>query len=119
MGDFSLGVVEAKFADLIWDKAPFKMSELLADCEEEFGWKRTTTYTVIKRLEKKGLFKNEGGMVTAIISKDEFYSNQCTEFVEDNFAGSLPSFIAAFTAKKNLSEQEIVEIKKIIEKIGE
>ena len=119
MSEAGLGVVEARFADIIWEKAPIKVSELITICEKEFGWKRTTTYTVLKRLSNKGLFENEGGVVSAKISREEFYSAQCQEYVEDNFEGSLPAFIAAFTHNKKLSEKEIDEIKQIISQIGE
>lgn len=115
MEAYSLGTIEARFADIIWEKEPIAMAELVKLCEVEFGWKRTTTYTVLKRLSQKGIFQNEGGVVTALISKEEYYSCQSEQFVETSFGGSLPNFLAAFTRKKKLSKSEIDELKKIIE----
>ena len=88
-------------------------------CEKEFGWKKSTTYTVLKKLCGKGIFENNGGTVTAVISKEEFYSLQSERFVEEAFCGSLPAFIAAFTKRKELSAEEIAEIKQMIDRFGE
>lgn len=112
---YSLGTIEAKFADMIWEKEPISMGELVKLCENEFGWKRTTTYTVLKRLSQKGIFQNEGGTVTSLVSKEDYYACQSEQYVESSFGGSLPSFLAAFTRKKKLSKSEIDELKKIID----
>ncbi len=114
MADITLGAIEAKFAEIIWENAPISSTELWKKCEEILGWKKSTTFTVLKRLCEKGIFKNENGSVTYIISRKEFYSLQSERFVEDTFKGSLPAFLAAFTARKALSKEEINELKKIV-----
>lgn len=115
MNEVRLGAIESRFADIVWERAPLTTAELIKLCEAEFGWKRTTTYTVLKRLSERGIFKNDGGTVTVIISKDDFYSMQSERVVNESFGGSLPAFIAAFTSRQNLSEKEIAEIRSIIE----
>lgn len=116
MKDTRLGVIESKFADIIWEKEPISTSQLIKICEKEFSWKRTTTYTVLKRLSDKGIFKSENSTVTSLISRDEFYANQSETFVEEAFEGSLPAFLAAFASKRKLSKKEVDEIKKMIDK---
>ena len=116
MNEIKLGLVEARFADIIWSNEPMTTKELVAACQNELEWKRTTTYTVLKKLCEKGIFKTEESVVTSIISKDEFYSIQSEQFIDETFSGSLPAFIAAFTKRKNLSEKEIEEIKSMIDK---
>ena len=115
MNEIRLGVIESRFADIVWSNAPLSTAELIKLCEAELGWKRTTTYTVLKRLSDRGIFKNGGGTVTVLISRDEFYSMQSERVVKESFGGSLPAFIAAFTARQNLSEDDISEIRAIIE----
>ena len=117
MYEARLGAIESRFADIIWENAPLTTSQLIKLCEAKLNWKRTTTYTVLKRLSERGIFENEGGTVTVLISKEEFYSMQSEKVVNDSFGGSLPAFIAAFTSRQNLSEDEIREIKAIIEKM--
>jgi len=112
-----LGNIESRFAEIVWERAPLSTSELIKLCEAEFDWKRTTTYTVLKRLSERGIFKNENGTVTVLITKDEFYSMQSEKLVNESFGGSLPAFVAAFTSRKSLSESEIEEIRKIIDKM--
>lgn len=112
-----LGAVESKFADIIWSHKSLSTTELIRLAEAQLGWKRTTTYTVLKRLCSRGLFETENGIVNVLISKEEFYSKRSEEIVYDDFGGSLPAFIAAFTSRKNLTEKEIDEIKDIIENI--
>lgn len=118
MYELTLGEIESRFADMIWENEPIKTSELLKLCEEAFQWKRSTTYTVLKRLEKKGLFVNQDGTVTSLISREDFYSRQSEQYVEQSFGGSLPAFLAAFTSGKKLSDKEVLELKKIIEDAG-
>lgn len=113
--DYSLGVIEAKFAGLIWDNAPLKTSQLVKFAEDSLGWKRTTTYTVLKKLSDRGLFVNEDGTVKVLMTKEEFYARQSESYVEQSFGGSLPGFLAAFSSRRKLSEKEIVEIKKLID----
>lgn len=115
MNDYSLGVIEAKFADIIWDNAPLKTSEMVKLAETGLGWKRTTTYTVLKKLIDRGLFVNDDGTVRVLMTKEEFYARQSEEYVEQSFGGSLPGFLAAFTSRRKLSDREIEKIKKIIE----
>ena len=115
MNEVRLGAIESRFADIVWARAPICMAELIKICEAEFDWKRTTTYTVLKRLSERGIFKNDNGTVTVLISKDEFYSMQSEKVINESFGGSLPAFIAAFTSRQNLSEDEISEIRAIIE----
>ena len=115
MEKIRLGNIESRFADIVWARAPLSTSELIKLCEAEFDWKRTTTYTVLKRLSERGIFKNDNGTVTVLISKDEFYSMQSEKVVNESFGGSLPAFIAAFTSRQNLSDDEIAKIRAIIE----
>lgn len=119
MAEIRLGEVEARFADIVWEHAPVNTGELVKLSADALDWKRTTTYTVLKRLCERGLFRLEDGIVTVLISKKEFYAMWSGEFVEANFEGSLPAFIAAFTAKKKLTKKEIKKIKKIIDSIEE
>ena len=115
MNEVRLGAIESRFADIIWERAPLTTAELIKLCEAEFGWKRTTTYTVLKRLSARGIFKNDGGTVTVIISKDDFYSMQSERVVNESFGGSLPAFIAAFSKRKRLTREEIDEILRMID----
>lgn len=115
MNDYSLGAVETRFAEIIWHHEPLSSGELVKKCEKELGWKKSTTYTVLKKLCAKGIFQNENGTVSAVLSEKEFYSAQSEQFVKETFHGSLPAFIAAFTSRKKLSEKEINEIRKMIE----
>ena len=117
--DIQLGVVESKFADMIWENEPISSTDLVKMTSKELGWARTTTHNVIRRLCDKGIFINTKGIVTSIISKEEFYSLQSKQFVNDSFSGSLPAFIAAFTKNTHLSEKEISEIKAIIDSMEE
>ncbi len=110
----TLGTVESRFADIIWQHEPLSSADLVKLCEIELEWKRTTTYTVLKRLSERGIFKNDNGIVTSLISRDEFYSMQSEKFVDETFNGSLPAFLAAFTSRKSLSETEIAEIRNLI-----
>ena len=116
MAEIKLGMVEARFADIVWENEPLTTKELVAFCEKELNWKRTTTYTVLKKLCERGIFKTENSIVTALISKNEFYAIQSEKFVDEAFAGSLPAFVAAFTSRKKPSEKEIEEIKRMIDK---
>ena len=119
MDDKKLGAVEARFADLIWSHAPIRSGELVKLCETELQWKKPTTYTVLRRLCQRGIFQNEDGIVTARISREEFYAMQSERFVEETFSGSLPSFLAAFTRRRSLSAAEIQEIRRMIDSYGE
>lgn len=119
MKDIRLGAVEARFADIVWQYAPLTTKALVTLCEQQLEWKRTTTYTVLKKLCERGLFRMEHSMVTVLCSKEEFYAMQSEQFVEDTFSGSLPAFIAAFTARKTPTAEELAEIRRMIDAIGE
>ena len=115
MAEFKLGEVEMRFAEIIWRQEPIASGELVKLCRSELDWKKSTTYTVLRRLCERGLFRNQEGTVTSLVSKEEFLAGQSEQFVEEAFHGSLPKFLAAFTRTKKLSEQEIKQIQKIIE----
>ena len=117
--DIELGEVQAKFADIIWKREPIASGELTKICEKELGWKKSTTYTVLKKLCEKGIFQNINGTVTSTISKDAFYFAKSEKFVNENYKGSIPSFLAAFTSRNKLSPKDIGEIQKMIDKIRE
>ena len=117
MGDLKLGAVESRFAEIIWENEPLTTNRLIKICADELEWKRTTTYTVLKKLSEKGIFKTENSVVTSVISRQEFDAMQSEQFVEENFKGSLPAFLAAFTARRKLSNQEIDDMKALIEQM--
>lgn len=119
MDDRSLGVVESRFAELIWSREPLTSGELVKLCQQELEWKKSTTYTVLKKLCDRGIFQNENGRVTSLISREGFYAMQTERFVEETFDGSLPAFIAAFTTRKSLTRQEIEQIRRMIDAVGE
>lgn len=115
MAEYKLGEIEAIFADIIWDNEPVSSRRLTELAEERLDWKRTTTYTILKRLCDRELFRNEGGKVTSLVSREEFYARQSEMFVEETFNGSLPAFLTAFGSRKKLSEAEIDELQKVID----
>lgn len=115
MGVIKLGVVEAKFADIIWTNEPLTSRELVERAKEELAWNKSTTYTILRRLCERGIFVNENGIVSSVMSKSEFFAVQSEQFVEETFEGSLPAFIAAFTQRKKLSKNEIDEIQAMID----
>lgn len=115
MSDWTLGAVESRFADIIWKHGPLASAELVRLAEGELSWKKSTTYTVLKRLCDRGIFQNQKGIVSARISREDFYAMRSEKFVEDTFDGSLPAFLAAFTARKKLSEAEIDQLQKLID----
>ena len=115
MAEYKLGEIETIFADIIWDNEPVSSRRLTELAEERLNWKRTTTYTILKRLCDRELFQNEGGKVTSLVSREEFYARQSEMFVEETFKGSLPAFLAAFGSRKKLSEAEIAELQKVID----
>ena len=119
MAEIKLGMVEAHFADIVWANEPLTTKELVALCEKELNWKRTTTYTVLKKLCERGIFKTENSIVTSLISKKEFYAIQSENFVDETFAGSLPAFIAAFSSRKKPTAKELEEIKKMLDSFEE
>ena len=114
MSELQMGVIESRFADIIWQNEPVVTTELVKLSEKELNWKKTTTYTVLKRLCEKGIFRNDKGTVTSLISKNEFYSVQSEKFVDETFGGSLPAFLAAFTSRKSLSREEVDELRRMV-----
>ena len=107
---------EYRFCLILWEHEPIKSSELVNLCKEQLGWKPTTTYTVIKRLSERGVLKNENTIVSSLVSKDEIQASEINEMVEKTFEGSLPAFVAAFTKHQKISEKEIDEVQKMIDR---
>lgn len=114
MENLNLGEMETRFAELIWANAPIASGELVKLCERELEWKKSTTYTMLRRLVQKGIFDNVDSIVTVRMSREEFAARRSECFVEENFGGSLPGFLAAFTSRRKLSDAEIRELEEII-----
>lgn len=114
--DMEIGEVQERFANLVWDHEPIPSGQLVKLCEQELNWKKPTTYTVLRKLCEKGLFRNEDGLVSAVLTREQFASRRSEQFVDNAFHGSLPAFVAAFTAQKGLSAQEAEEIQQMIDK---
>ena len=115
MSELRMGAIESRFADMIWKNEPIPSPELVKLAERELNWKKSTTYTVLKRLCERGIFQNQGGVVTSLISRQDFYAVRSEKFVEETLSGSLPAFLAAFTTRKKLSEEEIAELQALID----
>ncbi len=110
-----LAAVQERFADIVWANEPIASGDLVKVCEKELNWKKPTTYTVLRKLCEKGLLQNVDGIVSSLVSKEEFYSAKSEQIIEDSYKGSLPAFIAAFTTRKKLSKKEVDEIQKMID----
>ena len=119
MAEYKLGEIETIFADINWDNEPVTSRRLTELAEERLNWKRTTTYTILKRLCDRELFRNKDGKVTSLVSREEFYARQSEIFVDETFHGSLPAFLAAFGSRKKLSDGEIDELQKVIDSMRE
>lgn len=119
MEQYKLGAMEKKFAQIIWDNAPISSGELVKLCQARLDWKKSTTYTMLRRLCRRGIFVNDGGTVRTLVNREDFYAAQSRQFVNDTFNGSLPSFLTAFTKKQRLSQQEIDEIQALIDSYKE
>ena len=115
MPDFELGAIQERFADIVWAHEPVASGDLVKICEKELGWKKPTTYTVLRKLCEKGLLQNADGIVSSLVSKDDFYSAKSEQVITESYNGSLPAFIAAFTSRKKLSAAEADEIQKMID----
>lgn len=115
MPDIELGAVQERFADIVWEHEPIGSGELVKLCERELSWKKPTTYTVLRKLCEKGVLKNDGGVVTSLISREAFYSAKSEQIVEDSFRGSLPAFVAAFISRRELTAREAEEIQNMID----
>ena len=116
MSELRMGAIESRFADIIWQNEPITSPELVKLAAKELDWKKSTTYTVLKRLCERGIFQNNDGTVTSLISKKDFYAVQSEKFVEETFSGSLPAFLAAFTRKQKFSESDLDELQKMIDR---
>lgn len=115
MKDYKLAKKEEQFAELIWQNEPIGSGDLVKLSEKEMSWKKSTTYTVLKKLCKKGIFQNKDAMVSSLLSKDEYYARQSRRFVEDTFGGSLPKFLTAFISGKKLNDHQAEELKRLID----
>ena len=113
MKSIELAAVQERFADIVWANEPISSGDLVKVCEKQLNWKKTTTYTVLRKLCDKGLLQNTDGIVTSLVSKEKFYSTKSRKIIEDSYAGSLPAFIAAFTSQKKLTKKEVDEIQKM------
>ena len=119
MEQWKLGEMEKRLAELIWEHAPIASGQLAKLCGEEFGWKRTTTYTMLKRLCDRGFFANESGTVVVRMAREEFGVTQGERVLEEHFEGSLPRFLAAFSRRRRLSAGEVEELRRLIENFEE
>lgn len=115
MEELKLGAVESKFADIIWEREPIPSGQLVKLCEQRLEWKKSTTYTMLKRLCERGIFQNEKGIVSSVMTREEFGAVQSEKIIEESFDGSLPAFIAAFASRKKLSSADVAEIQKMID----
>lgn len=117
MEEYKMGAVETRFAELIWDNEPINSGELVKLAQKELEWKKSTTYTVIKKLCSKGIMKNENSMVSSLLSREQYFARQSRQFVAETFEGSLPRFLAAFTREEKLSTEEILQIRRLIDEL--
>ena len=115
MLDLTMGAVESRFAALIWDNEPITAAELAKLTDKELKWKKTTAYTALKRLCDKGIFRNDSGTVTSVLSRSEYQARQSRRFLDDNCGGSLPAFIAAFTKRGELTRADLEEIRNMLD----
>lgn len=115
MTEYRLTEAEERLAEIIWRDEPINSPDLVKLCEVEFEWKKSTTYTMLKRLENKKIFKNDNSIVISLIKREDFYGEQSKIFVKENFGGSLPKFIAAFTRGNKLNDKEVEELQKLIQ----
>lgn len=117
--DWRLGKMETRFAQIIWDNEPVSSGELVKLCEQQLEWKKSTTYTMLRRLCQRGVAQNRDGVVTTLLSRREVEGMQSEEFLRETFQGSLPRFLAAFTSRVSLTEEEIDELERIIRQDGQ
>ena len=115
MGDLTMGAIESRFAEMIWEREPVSSTELVRLAQQELEWKKSTTYTVLRRLCERGFFQNRDGIVTSLISRQDFYAVRSEQFVEETFSGSLPAFVAAFTSRNSLTTDEIAALQSLID----
>ena len=117
MSEMRMGAAESRFADLIWANEPVASGALAKLALRELNWKKTTSFIVLKRLCDRGIFYNEGGTVTSLISREEYYARHSQQYVQETFGGSLPAFLAAFGTRKKLTDGEVEELQALIEKM--
>lgn len=117
MADLRMGMAESRFAELIWANEPVASGQLAKLAERELGWKKTTSFTVLKRLCERGIFQNQGGMVTSLLSREDYFARHSEQYVQETFGGSLPAFLSAFGTRKKLTDREVEELQKLIEKM--
>ena len=117
MADIRMGPAETQFAEIIWANEPIASGLLSKKAEEILSWKKTTSFTVLKRLCERGIFQNQNGTVTSLITKEEFFARHSEAYVQENFGGSLPAFMAAFSTRRKLSDREVEEMMSLIEKM--
>lgn len=110
-----LGTVESRFVDLVWSHAPITTTGLVKLCAQELDWKRTTTYTVLKKFCQRGIFDTTDSLVTVLVTREDYYAQESEDFVSEAFNGSLPAFLVAFTRRKKLSEEEIAQLQRLID----
>ena len=115
MKSIESAAVQERFADIVWENEPIASGDLVQICEKKLNWKKPTTYTVLRKLCEKGLLQNVDGIVSSLISKEEFYSAKSEQIIEDSYKGSLPAFIAAFTSHKKLTKKDVDEIQQLID----
>ena len=115
MKSIELAAVQERFADIVWENEPIASGDLVQICEKKLNWKKPTTYTVLRKLCEKGLLQNVDGIVSSLISKEEFYSAKSEQIIEDSYKGSLPAFIAAFMSHKKLTKKDVDEIQQLID----
>lgn len=115
MEEIRLAEIESRFVELIWQREPIGSGELVSLCEKELNWKKSTTYTVLRRLCQRGILQNQDTVVTSLIKKEEYMAIQSEQVLEDTFEGSLPRFVAAFMSRKKLSRTQIDEIQRLID----
>lgn len=115
MKSIELAAVQERFADIVWENEPIASGDLVQICEKKLNWKKPTTYTVLRKLCEKGLLQNVDGIVSSLISKEEFYSAKSEQIIEDSYKGSLTAFIAAFTSHKKLTKKDVDEIQQLID----
>ena len=108
---------EYRFCLILWEHEPLTAVELVKLCQDQLGWKRTTTYTVIKRLGERGVLKNDIGTITSLVSREAAEAREINELVEEKFQGSLPAFVAAFTRRQDISDKELDEVQRMIDRI--
>ncbi len=119
MEELRLAETELRFTELVWSREPLTSGELVQHCERELNWKKSTTYTVLRRVCQKGILQNENGMVTSRMTRAEYEAMCSEQFLRDNFDGSLPRFLAAFMSRKKLSQKQIAEIQQMIDSYEE